>query len=1381
MLLSYSLQAQSGQYKIRQITTKDGLLTPGVKSTYKDSEGFIWFAFSNGMARYDGYTVRRFEDFLPDSCAITPYRFCTSFLEDSRGNFWIGTLKNGLVRFDRRTEKFTYYHVDPYGQAGLKYNTVYSLMEDSDRNLWLGSGNEGLFKYIPESDSFANFNPLTVCDNPGVVVVLSMLEDKQDNFWVGTAYALFLFDRENETFTQVPVPVEPGTPDELKQIWHIKEDKSGDIWLGTDWGVYRYKPHEKIWTYYFTGIPGKLNDFLGGNVNGLVEIETGKAHQMWIGTGSGLLVYDFATDHLEHFKTQEEDPQSPVSGGIKYLYRDDNNLIWASTGGMTIIDPDDNPFQYKSIHTYPDSLLEVDAWSFCEDKNGMLWVGTFNDGLYQFDRNLDFVGNYKPTVWGRNNPHIISKNRVTLIYEDTTGNLWVGTSGEGLSVFDRVRKRFSTIFFEKPSGKLERQWVFDIVEDTYGLLWFATQKGLFKVEMPWQKGQVLWPVDHPVLSDVPVIDLFEDSRGRLWATTYNLGVFCLTPENREKGEFKKYFHKSYNRGTFTERNVREVYEDVNGLIWMRSINALFQYNEASDSIEIVEHFSKIHKGGNHVIMGDSAGNLWFISDMGLIRYDLEDSTDRALKVFGKSEGMFYDGIVFTSFGKSKKGCFYIGGSGSAGSGFCRFYPDSIVGDNIHIPNIVLTDFKLKNETASLDSSITYKKYIELKYDQNFFSFGFAALDYTDPEKNQYAYYLEGFEDKWNYVNNRRLANYTGVPPGNYVFRVKGSNNDGYWNEVGASIAVTVLPPPWKTWWAYILYVLFLMALISTVTRFYLRRQRLLLELDMKQRQAEKLAELDKMKSEFFANISHEFRTPLTLILGPLEQLISRLYDKSDKEKLTTIQRNAVRLKNLISQLLNLSRLEAGKMRLQASRTNIIQMIRLYIQSFESLARQNEINLKFLTDRDELLVYVDRNKMEQVINNLISNAFKFTDRGGDITVYINYPVVNDEGKECVSIKITDNGRGIPEEHQKHIFDRFYQVDDPGLYMNEGTGIGLAICKELVELHHGTIEVQSKPGEFTAFNILLPAGKGHLAAGELAVEEEIISKTGDQELFYTTERVDHPAQPDFEGECESDEDAEHITDLPVLLIVEDNAEMRAYIRGFFDHNFHIVEASDGKEGVEEATDVIPDIIISDVMMPGMDGIEFCKKVKTDERTSHIPVILLTARASIESRIEGLETGADDFITKPFDGKELQVRVKNLIEQRKRLRGLLSKRIGENILSGQVDVGDSGMTSMDERFLQKLLKTVALHYSSPELTVETLGKETGLSRTQLHRKVTALTGYTAGKFIRIYRLNRAAEMIRKKSGTVAEIAYDVGFGSPSYFAECFRKQFGKLPSEY
>jgi signal transduction histidine kinase/CheY-like chemotaxis protein len=754
------------------------------------------------------------------------------------------------------------------------------------------------------------------------------------------------------------------------------------------------------------------------------------------------------------------------------------------------------------------------------------------------------------------------------------------------------------------------------------------------------------------------------------------------------------------------------------------------------------------------VFDDKKGNLWLSQrTKGLLRYQ---PYKKSIRIFDSNDGLPFDNLVPRYWYQSGDGRIFIPGYLGDGNGFFYFHPDSIT-DNKKIPSIVLTDFKVENKPFPIDSSISAIKNIRLKYNQNFFSFQFAALDYTNPEKNQYAYFLEGLDEGWIYSGNRRFANYTSVPPGEYTFHVKGSNNDGFWNKEGVAVEITILPPPWKTWWAYTIYGIFLTGLIYAWRRYDLKRQRLKQELEIEHVEAKKLKELDTMKSRFFANISHEFRTPLTLILGPLEKLRSKIIDSDSEQDLNMMQRNARRLQNLINQLLSLSKLESGKMKLQAREENIVALVNGYVQSFESLAKQKKIDLNSKSTEENIPLFVDKDKIEKILFNLLSNAFKFTGEGERIEVVVSSSQMgvyerpefgkptsdfrlptSDPASQWVSLSISDTGRGIAPDKLEHIFDRFYQADDSYTKDQEGTGIGLALTKELVEIHHGKITVESNEGEGTTFFVFLPKGKEHLKPDEILKKTEITAEIEEShEPVPELEFLESDLTP---AGHQSQDEIEEKDDKPFLLIVDDNADLRNYMRGYLAKDYYIAEAKEGAEGFKKATEKLPDLIISDVMMPKMDGYELCEKLKTDERTSHIPVILLTARASMESRIEGLETGADDFITKPFDYQELLTRIKNLIQQRNKLKEKFRKEIEYNKLSKDQDV---------------IL--------------------------QLHRKLRALVDQSATQFIRIIKLNHAAELLIKKSGTVSEIAYDVGFNTLPYFTKCFQEQFGINPSEF
>ena len=620
--------------------------------------------------------------------------------------------------------------------------------------------------------------------------------------------------------------------------------------------------------------------------------------------------------------------------------------------------------------------------------------------------------------------------------------------------------------------------------------------------------------------------------------------------------------------------------------------------------------------------------------------------------------------------------------------------------------------------------------------------------------------MVGFDPDWIYSGNRRTATYTNLNPGTYTFRVKGSNNDGVWNEEGKSLQIIILPPPWRTWWAYLCYGILLLFLLFVSRNEIIKRERLKAKAKLKELETEKYQELDTLKSRFFTNISHEFRTPLTLLLGPIEKRLSVATEPSDRTELSIMYRNAARLLTLVNQLLELSRLEAGTLKLKAKYQSLPSFIQSIASQFASMADSKSIRFKIEAE-NPLSLFFDADKMEKIITNLLSNAFKFTQGGGTITLTLNEHSPSERFKNgYAEIKVIDSGPGIESEHLEKIFDRFYQADSSSTRGYEGSGIGLALTKELVELHRGSISVSSEQGAGSCFTVLLPMGQEHLQPFEIdltEIEPRTVSYTDEKSVDETDQVI--PVQH---------------TSLASVLIVEDNADLRYYLTSNLKNLYNVHEASDGEIGYALALDLIPDLILSDLMMPKMDGLQLCKKLKTNEKTSHIPFILLTAKTEIETKVEGLQLGADDYVAKPFDARELQARINNLIESRKKLQQKFSKQFS-------LSVSDITVESVEERFLKKVKDTIETHLGDPDFGVENLADEVAMSHIQVYRKLKALTGQSPNELIRNMRIDRAASLIRQRAGNVSEIAYQVGFNSMSYFAKCFKDKFKVTPSEF
>ncbi len=812
-----------------------------------------------------------------------------------------------------------------------------------------------------------------------------------------------------------------------------------------------------------------------------------------------------------------------------------------------------------------------------------------------------------------------------------------------------------------------------------------------------------------------------------------------------KKSLPNYSHIPGDPYSLSSNSITRIREDSDGNILVVTGHTLNRFNRAAGYFERLGGKNGFPDNIFNVVT-DSKGNLWIgMPGKGTVKYDRQDKTFRN-----------YPGLQGLGY-QAKSGDLYYFNT----EGLTRFNPDSLK-DNPFVPPVVITSVR------SFEKPYPVHKEIHLPYTENFISFEFAALNFIKPESNRYAYKMEGIDRDWVYSGTRRFASYPNLDPGNYIFRVKGSNNDGVWNEKGTSITIIISPPIWKTWWAYLSYTTVMIFVIYGIRRYELNRISYKNQVMIDKAVLNEKEETEKIKSRFFANISHEFRTPLTLILGPAEKIISNTSENIIKDAVI-IRRNSRRLLQLVNQLLDLSRLEAGKLKLQASKGNIVSFVKGAALSFESLAESKDIILKLEPEKDFIELYFDKEKMMKILTNLLSNAFKFTPMEGTITISIK-EIVSQGKAENIQIKIKDTGIGIPPEEIPKLFDRFYQVDNSFTKEHEGTGIGLALTKELVELHYGHISLESKTGTentgWTEFTITLPSGISHLKNEEIIEPEKTeVNSITPTEVFIKESMPGENRRASLIKE--------HLQEKTIVLIVEDNYDMRQYIKESLDDSYLIEEAVNGEQGVRKAEKIIPDLIITDMMMPKMDGGELTRILKNEEKTSHIPIILLTARSGQENKIEGLVTGADDYLTKPFDIRELRARIENLVTIRKKLQAKYRKF---DIFNQQGKTG----ASLDEKFIIKVMEVIEKHISEEDFSIEEFGNEVGMSRAQFHRKFKALTGKPASIFLRSVRLERAKKMIEEQQGNISEIAYSVGFSSPSYFTKCFREEFGYLPSE-
>ncbi len=1356
-----------------------------IYSIFEEADGTMWFCTKIGISKYNRAN-QTFSNYIPDTLDLHNARNKIHRIVQDGNQLWVDDLQ-GLYRFNKESGQFSSFVNENWdtskGLQNIKSNYMFI---DGDEVLWTGTRKNGgvcaLSRFNKETETFVHYeNDLSDPESFAGKEVESMIEDKEGRIWVATRGGglLELIDKEKGKFRQYVHDEYDNNSILHNNLYKVFEDSKGKIWVGSKTGFSEFNKNTSKFTNYQFPIQSTYDYTLTNAISDINEDSNG---ELWLNTWGGIFRFNPSTKVLRHYLYDPENPSSISGNTVRQIINDRNGQTWIATweNGVNRINRFSNAFRkIQKKANVKNSLSGNHISRFFKDSKDYFWIGCYSrGGLNRTKMNKQKVfDNFEHFVIDPDNPQSISANSIWAIYEDKDQILWFGTHN-GLNRFDYNTNRF-TRFQHDPddSTTISSNGAESIFEDSHGTFWVGTRTGLNIMDRETGEFIRFLPDDNDTnsISGLDVSVIFEDSYGELW-----FGGSYLEKLNRKDTSFIHYLPDIHNKSDIYRSWIFNIAEDDSTNLWLSSgRGGLYKMNRKKMTFTSLTVDHGLSSNTIRSIAIDGNGDIWVSGKNGLSRIDLRDSTIRNYDI---ADGLVNLELNDRSSYQDEDGWLYFGGR----SGFTFFHPDSIKQNKL-APPVYITSLTVAGQQKYFDKPLYEMSTIELQYSENDFSFDFVALNYINSQKNQYAYMLEGYDEDWKYVGNKHAANYTNMSPGKYTFRVKGSNNDGYWNEEGASLVVVIHPPIWKTWWAYTIYALLIISILYGIFRFYLRRQRLLHQLDLEQVQSEKLTELDIEKNKFFSNISHEFRTPLTLILGPLERLIGSPKDENQKQELNLVKRNARRLQTLINQLLSLSKLESGKMKLKARPENIVKLCRLFLQSFHSMAEDKGIKLEFESNVEEYIVYIDTLKFEKVANNLLSNAFKFTERGDSIKVSIRSLHTSDFGlrtshfplptSDCLQIKFSDTGIGIQKEELPHVFDRFYQVDEKQMKTNLGTGIGLALTKELIELHHGTITVDSDQGKGSTFTIFLPIGKDHLLEDEIIETSQNGLETDDELL-----NDDYLFVQDVATKTDLQTEVTNKSNMPLLLIVEDNDDMRAYIKSYLIGSYNIIEAADGKEGVDIAIEQIPDLIVSDLMMPKLDGNEMTIQLKSDERTSHIPIILLTAKASKESKLEGLETGADDFLTKPFDADELLIRIKNLIEQRRKLSILLSQHIGDKSQTHLIQMSSGKMiTKLDEQFIEKATAIVQEHMSSPELNVDMFAHEMAMSRMQMHRKLKSLTDNSAGDLIRNIRLKKAAELLKEGELNVTQISYEIGISSLSNFAKLFKEKYGVVPSEY
>lgn len=1350
LLISFGLFAQPKGW--HELTISDGLSQGMIFDLKQDRKGFIWVATKDGLNRFDGHNFTVFTHDPYNDYSLSDNN-CSTLLIDKRGWLWVGTLNQGLNLFDTRTQRF--YHIDIRDQNSPNAGNyqINGLYEDPHGNIWVIANEHKLFKV-----SLPEHLKSRLPESPNLTSQVQI--------------------------SQASINREVGN----KPINHISFRSDGRALVMFPNGLYWFNWHAP-------GKTGQFDPFRHTSAD--LAASYGNASQnSWFGTVDNKL-FIYRQGHLKTVLLPCKAVRLKDVDSVTIAIIADNFLWMMSTDELI---RQDSLTTRNAFTTLPPNIYAVT--NILKDRTGNVWIGTsgyglrkFNPEVKQFHSSLAntslsclYVDRQGRTYvrkelayeqLGRTNqlhPFLGSdlppadKNQRYMM-QDRQGTFWV--SNTNFETHEMSLFKFSTDWkllkkYPMPANTAFGFYGNHTVEDQAGRLWIGVTNGKLIRFDPQKETfqtfsyQSLLPLNG---SDIETYFLHFDQTGTLWITTQQGLVRAEHPQTTPA--FSIYKNSRADRQSLSNDFVLSLLDDPyepSRYLWVSTKGS--GLDRLDKKTGRFDHITEAQGLPNKVVYGiltDEYKHLWLSTNRGLAQFDVKT---RVFQNYTKADGLQDDEFNTGSFFKAPSGELMFGGV----NGLTTFRASDVVRSKGQKPLVNILGLKVNNEPIAiggpdgiLAEGIEFSSRIDLSHRQNLLTLEFGVMDYTNSAKNRYRYRLEGIDRDWVEAGTNRFANYAQLPAGNYTFQVSGSSDGQLWSDP-VTLQVRVHPPFYQTWWAYLLYALILAFIAWQLYRFQTQRLLLQQQVRFEHKEASRLAELDGLKTQFFTNISHEFRTPLTLILGPIDQAVQ---DYAHDTRFPLIQRNANRLLSLINQLLDLSKLEAGQLKPELEHGDLVTFFRTVASSFDSLAESRQIRFLFDQNASEYWTDFDRDKVEKIVTNLLSNAFKFTPAGNSIRMTVHYP--KSVSANNVTILIADTGIGIAPANLRHIFERFYQVDGQVNRAYEGTGIGLALVNELVRVLEGTIDVVSKEGEGAQFTVSLP-----LATDKPPVLEQ--SSTGspyEVETYDAHKPILDVSMPAANLPISPNSSA---TD-NILLIIDDNADIRAYIRSLFEADYQIIEAVDGQDGLEQATTRLPDIVICDLMMPRIDGFGFCKTLKTQEATSHIPVIMLTAKATVEDRIEGFTLGADDYLTKPFNRSEITARVRNLIQQRKRLY----ERFSINQPMPPAPATAPGLPKAEQQFIDRLSAVVLQNLDNTAFSVEELADTLNMSRVQLHRKLKAVADTTATQFIRDIRLTKAAELLTEGQQSVTQVAYSVGFDNLSYFAKVFQERYGALPSQY
>lgn len=1335
LLILISLDAKA-EYYFKNINSDQGLSSNSINAVFRDNRGYLWIGTNTGLNRFDGYNMKIFKQEVSNANSLNN-NYVFSVKQDADGMLWVLT-KVGYCLFDYNKDNFK--------------NDVSALLHErniqADFLLNIVCGKKYSAHFVTNHDVVI-YNHLTkrnikVKKTSQKTVFISGCFDSKDNLWLMDGnYQLYKVN----TNSGAANPLNPGLKSSVHTRCDLFADQRDNLWITLN--------SSKL--YFYDTKKGKclnLNEIIPNqpfNVYPIRSVIEDNANKIWVGTDhGGITQIDPFTFKTNVITENEKTEHSLSENAVTTLYSDVEGIVWVGTfkQGVDYYHPLNRRFSTTRI---PGSASSNDINCFVEMPNGDLLIGTNGKGLYKYNTvTSKFTQVQYSSASGKD-------NTIVSLLTDSKGRLWIGTYMDGLYCYMSGRfEHYTTTTNAKGQIQLPDDNIWSLVEDASGNIWIGTMNmGLYRLD---EKEMKLIPFENKSNQNACVESAFRDNQNNLWFGT-SWGIYIIKPNGKTDQIFE--FNKGNDRSS--EKNyINSIAQDKKGYYWIATSGGLAILDKKSYKY----HFFSAEEGLNnkyvYMVVVDADNQIWISTASGLYMFKVLDYSDldhlkTTVAHFTKEDGLQDNKFNGKSACITRSNKLLFGGV----NGFNLIDPTQLNSQK-YISNIVLTNLFVNNKLVGigdslnkrivLKNSLSATPKIVLRYNENTVSIGFAALGFLHPEKYRYEYRLNGLSDSWITIDaSNPIATFNNLSRGTYTFdvRVKDYANEN--NNKVASLKIEILPPFWLSWSAFVLYFLILFAISVFIYRYLVDRATFNLRLNQELQERKHVEEISAMKVKFFTNLSHELRTPVSLIILPIENMLAKNPEQGIKNNLTMVLRNAKRLLFIVNQLLDFRKLEVGEITYHPVSGDIVSFVKDVTLPFMDISQNKNVKLTVRSNVEELYTSFDPNKLERIIFNLLSNAFKFTGNRGSVEVALNY----DESKALpISIKVSDTGIGIDKNKIDNIFKPFYQIENQGNISDLGTGIGLSITYEFVRLHNGNIKVESELDKGTTFTIELPMSEDSTPVLKEDLPAEEFVTVFDKTKPNTIEAVTKKQQ--------------------TVLIVDDNDDFRFYLVENLRGKYNVVDANNGVMAYEKAHRFSPDIIVSDVMMPEMDGFELCEKLKTDVTTSHIPIILLTANTLDEDKITGFEAGADEYITKPFNVGVLQARIRNLLNKKAEQRTLLNEQPG-------VAISEIHLPSLDEKLLEKVIKYTNEKMADTEFGVEELSKLVGMSSVYLNKKMSALTGKTTSEYVRFIRLRKAAQLLEKSDLSISQVAYEVGYNSPKYFSKYFKDEYGILPSEY